>query len=421
MQLKGTDKDVRTIGRELGVRYVLEGGVRKAGDQLRITAQLIDATLDEQIWGHRYSRTMDEVFEVQEQVAREIVSALDVTLTKDEDRRLSEHPIADVRAFEFYLQARQEIRRYGPALERGMMLVRRAMEIEGSTPPLRGLEALGSIKRLRSGAARDLSVLDDVEATGRDLIEHAPSCGHGHGLLALVSYERGDTVSAVKHFLAALEGDPTHVDWMFFLGVTYSGAGLDEDAIGVSQRLLECDPLSPTAWILHTAVNWFVGKPRDGLVSGHRALELDPGHTMGRWLTGYTHLMVGQVPEARRHAEILVDTAPEMLFTHQLMGLVEAIERNPMKAIAHVEAVVGADDHHRFHLAEVFAVAGDHDRAFELLEKSVNSFHPVGFIREYCPFLEALRGTPRFEAYAARAGDLATAFAREVADAPPAG
>ena len=112
MQLKGTTKDLRQIGRELGVQYVLEGSVRKAGNSLRITAQLIDVATDAPFWSDKYSGTMDDVFEVQERVSREIVRALGVRLTSDEHRRLAERPIADPRAFELFLQARQEIRRY---------------------------------------------------------------------------------------------------------------------------------------------------------------------------------------------------------------------------------------------------------------------------------------------------------------------
>ena len=106
MRLKGTDKDIRTIGRELGVRFVLEGSVRKAGNSLRITAQLIDAETDEQLWAEKYSGTMDDVFELQERVSREIVKALGITLSSEEDRRLAHRSIENVHAFELYLQAR---------------------------------------------------------------------------------------------------------------------------------------------------------------------------------------------------------------------------------------------------------------------------------------------------------------------------
>ena len=102
LQLKGTTKGLREIGRTLGVRYALTGSARKAGNALRITAQLVDTTTDEQIWAEKYSGTMDDVFDVQERVSRAIVTALRVTLTASEDDRLAERHIKNPRAFELY-------------------------------------------------------------------------------------------------------------------------------------------------------------------------------------------------------------------------------------------------------------------------------------------------------------------------------
>src|SRR4029453_3561859 len=92
LQLKGTTKGMREIGRTLGVRYALTGSARKAGNALRITAQLVDTTTDEQIWAEKYSGTMDDVFDVQERVSRAIVTALRGTLTASGDARLPRGP-----------------------------------------------------------------------------------------------------------------------------------------------------------------------------------------------------------------------------------------------------------------------------------------------------------------------------------------
>ena len=100
------------------MQYVLEGSVRKAGNSLRITAQLIDVATDAPLWSDKYTGSMDDIFEVQERVSREIVKALGVRLTSDEHRRLATRPIQDPRAFELYLQARQEIRRYAVPRQR---------------------------------------------------------------------------------------------------------------------------------------------------------------------------------------------------------------------------------------------------------------------------------------------------------------
>src|SRR2546430_8953079 len=102
----------RRIGRELNVRYALEGSVRRAGSALRITAQLIDVETEEHLWAEKYSGTVDDVFDLQERLSRQIVEALRITLSPPEDRELAQRPIADIRAFEYYQRARQEYYRH---------------------------------------------------------------------------------------------------------------------------------------------------------------------------------------------------------------------------------------------------------------------------------------------------------------------
>jgi eukaryotic-like serine/threonine-protein kinase len=106
MRFKGSEEDVRTIARKAGVRYVLEGGVRKAGDALRITARFVDAHLDHQLWSRTFDGTVKDVFALQEQVARATVAALLVRLSPREARALADRPIGDPRAFESDRRAR---------------------------------------------------------------------------------------------------------------------------------------------------------------------------------------------------------------------------------------------------------------------------------------------------------------------------
>jgi TolB-like protein len=106
MVLKGTQKDVRTIGRELDVRFVLEGSVRKAGDDLRITAQLIDAESDAHVWAEKYDGVLEDVFGMQEKVARGIAHALKIRLAAPESERMAHRPFGDIQTYDYYLRAR---------------------------------------------------------------------------------------------------------------------------------------------------------------------------------------------------------------------------------------------------------------------------------------------------------------------------
>ena len=411
MLLKGTDKNVKVIGRELGVRYVLEGSVRKAGPSLRITAQLVDADTDTPLWSEKYSGTMDDVFEVQERVSREIVKALGVTLSPDEDRHLAQRPIENVQAFELYLQARLEFRRYGASIDHGLALLTRAIEIEGETPPLQALVAWAKVSLVRSGHAPDGRPLDEAEAVAKALILRAPEAPYGHALLGFIGYERCRMADAVRHLRAALEREPNDADAFFFLGVSYIAAGQEALAAETAARLMASDPLSPLGWMLTGVVPWFMGRLGEGLPSLVRAVELDPENLLARWCLGYTHTLVGDVEAGTKHAEVLRTKSPDLPYTRHLLALVAALSGQSEAALKHLASVEGLDGHHKMHLAEAFAMAGDIDRALSLLEEAVKQgFHPYCFIAEYCPFMAPLRGLPRFEALAARAQRLTAEF-----------
>ena len=143
MRLKGSDKDLRTIARELGARYVLTGSIRRAGSSLRITAQLVDARTDVQLWADKFQGVLEDVFEIQERLSRQIVDALRLRLTPTEDRRLAQRPIGDVRAYQYYLLARQEIWSFNTqSLDHALQLVRRAEDIVGDNELLFVAEGL---------------------------------------------------------------------------------------------------------------------------------------------------------------------------------------------------------------------------------------------------------------------------------------
>ena len=404
MQHKRTTKSARELGRELGVRFVLTGSVRRAGNALRIAAQLIDAHRDAQLWADKYAGTMDDVFDVQERVSRAIVGALEVTLSPEENSRLSDRPIADARAFELYLQARQELRHYN--VERALPFLERAIAIEGEVPALRALRALSLIIRVRSGMAGSAQLLDEAEAEARALISLAPDRAYGHALLGFIGYERGTLREGVRALKAAMELDPTDADVHFFLGISLIAAGQHDEAYRLSQRVLGVDPHSALAGMLAGVTTWFVGRPAEGLESQERSLDLEPESFIHRWTLAYHYLLVGRTTDAGRQAEWLHEHAPQLPYTAQMRALVAALEGRPNDALAMLATVDirVLDGHHLFHLAESFTMAGDTARGMELFEMAVDrSFYAHDFFAAYCPFLVPLRGTPEFDRVLAKA------------------
>ena len=406
MQFKGTAKTPREIGRALGVRYLLTGSVRKAGSALRITVQLVDAEKDAPLWAEKYSGTMDDVFDVQERVSRAIVAALEVKLTSSEDVRLAARPIQNARAFELYLQARSELRRYGASLDHAQMLLERAVEIEGNSPPLRALRAFMEFSKVRGGTATDLRPLDVAESEARALIELMPDAPYGHALLGFVGYERGQLKEAARHLTRAMELDPADADVLFILIITLQAAGQIEAGQHLAKRFFDVDPLSPFSGAMMCCTEWFaghLGKHGDKLEG---SLALDPQNPILRWALGYNYALTGRFDDAAEHAAWMVAHTPDLSYTIQLSALVDAAQgrRDAARATLARSDVTLLDAHQTFHVSESYAMAGETTRALELLERAVDfGMYPYKFYAEFCPFMAPLRGMPEFNRIVAKA------------------
>ena len=159
MQLKGSHKDVKATGRQLQVRYVLEGSVRKAGNNLRITAQLIDATTDAHLWAEKYTGTLDDVFDIQERVSRAIVAALRLKLSPQEERRLTERPIGNAQAYDCYLKGRREIELYSrDSFDRAIELFQRGLDIIGDNAALYASMAYAYYSYVNAGLEQEATL-----------------------------------------------------------------------------------------------------------------------------------------------------------------------------------------------------------------------------------------------------------------------
>jgi hypothetical protein len=164
------------------------------------------------------------------------------------------------------------------------------------------------------------------------------------------------------------------------------------------------------ALIFAGLITWWSNRAPQGISSIERAVEIDPGNLIVRWTLGYGYALVGNVEGAAKQAAHLLEVAPDMPYANQLMALVHGLNGRPDLARSVLADVQGLDPHHKFHLAESFAMAGEPDRALALLEEAITGFHPDAFIAEYCPFFASLRGTPRFDAIVEEARRRTAAF-----------
>jgi TolB-like protein len=401
MVLKGTQKDLRTLGKELDIQYVLEGSVRKSGDDLRITAQLIDALADEHLWAEKYDGVLEDVFRVQETVSRSIVDALRVSLTPEEDGRLADRPFQDVRAYELLLRAREASYSYSSeGMERARSLLQEALEIVGDNPVL--LAQLGNVHyqfwnmgiRLDED---DLRLARECADRALSLDPHSADYLWIRGHLEVTG---GNAVRALGYLEEALERAPAHADALGWYTVYAGVIGLGAKAKARLNELKEVDPLSIFGLFVPIVIEIVAGRFSVGLDLAQRTREAHPDDpTIEAW-----YAMALAVNGQRQAAAAAIRSffgTREGLWARLVSVLGAALEHDSEGVLRRIdgdfERWAAKDLLYSWWTAIALTQIGETERALSWLETAVergNINYP--YLSQYDPLLEELRGETRF-------------------------
>ena len=403
MTFKRTTKDVSTIARELGVQYLLEGSVRRAGDRLKITAQLIDAATDDHLWADKYDGSVEDVFAMQERLARVIVEALELRLTADEHRRLGGRPIANVHAYECYLRARQEAWRWRKdAIDHAIQLLHNGLALVGDNARLYAALGHAYLQYREAGIDLGEGPLDRAEDCARKAFALEPESASGLQLRGWIHYSRGRIQQAVRDLRAVLETEPNNADTLLLLINCYLISGKVPAARPLIERLLAVDPLTPLTRCMPAFTDAMDGNFATTLDPYRQMSDMDPGNPMARLFFIWALALNDRADEIDAVLEGFPSEVRETVPARLAFFLARALEGNAGDAHAavteEIQEVATAGDVFPRILAQGYAVAGMPDRALHWLAIAVDrGFINYPFLARHDPFLKGIRGEPRFQ------------------------
>lgn len=404
MVLKDTQKDVQTIGQDLDVEYVLEGSVRKAGDSLRITAQLIDARSDEHVWAEQHDGTMGDVFAVQEQIAKRIVDALKLELSPAEQNRLVDRSITDPKAYELWILAMQEGRRFSArGIERGMQLAEQVLEITGENARVYAFLGYLHWQAYDFGGAHTEKTLERGEKYASKALELDSTLPQALFAKGLMRYKRGDIPGYVRHgrSAAALGSDS---DALVLLGFVLAEVGRLDEARRYAEDALAADPLVFLPVFIQGIVDLFEGNSAAAFERIRDARDrFAPGEPFaGCWVAQFA-AYAGKEAEAREEASAVAKM--DGGYWTELCELIRCALDNDRDGVLEqlgnpaLTEQATTDEMFPLIIANNLMHVDEYDTALEWLERSINwGFSNHRFLSEYNRFFVPLREDQRFRA-----------------------
>jgi len=321
-QFKGQAHDIRRIGEQLGVRTVLEGSVRKAGNRLRITAQLINVSDGYHLWSERYDRTLDDIFAVQEEIARAIVERLKVELVGEPEAPLVKVSTTNLEAYDLLLEGRHRMMRFTlDELHRAKDCFERALAIEPGCAPAHAGMAFVHSGRGGLGLVAPHETQPKARAAAERALAADPACAEAAAELAEVrSWYDWDWEGAEQAYRKALALGPGYAVVHLEYGTFLTCRGRLDEGLAEVRRGADLDPLSPLGGALLTYCLYWGGRIDEAIARARKTLELVPQDVLTSRALALSLLAAGRPDEAVAALEPLAEQLTRAGHTEGVLG-----------------------------------------------------------------------------------------------------
>jgi len=311
---KGKPINVKQVSRELGVRYVLEGSVQKAGDQLRVTAQLVDATTGNHLWSERYDSELKDIFALQDDITKKIITALQVKLTEGEQARTASKGTNNLDAYLKFLQSMETMRRFNRESNAlAKQLAEEAVALDPKyAPAYRALSGahqmdvwLGTSKSPKQSLAKAMELAQKALALDKTYAEGYSSLG----FLYSMTRQHDKAVATAEHGVAL---NPNSADAHMILGHTLRFAGRYEESIPEYKIAIRLNPIPPNNYLFGLGISYaMTGQYEEAITWGKKAVLQKPNSFLANLFLTQILSLSGRDEEARAQAAEVLRINPK--------------------------------------------------------------------------------------------------------------
>ncbi len=326
---KGRAVDVREVGRDLGVRYVLEGSVRRSGNRLRITAQLVEAATGNHLWAERYDGEMADVFDLQDRITEGVVGAVEPSVRQAEIERSRRKRPDNLAAYDLYLRALPHAWANTPQeASKALDLLEQALEIDPSYVAAHAIAGWCRLQRTRFGG-RDPKEWSDAVENARKVIASGTDDAVSLAFAGFTLIFDGRHDAALDAVARAVELNPNSAVVLGRSAVVNALAGNDDIAMDHAQRSIRLSPVDPMRYTPEVALcvaHFHGGSYAEAAEAAQRVIKYSPGFEMGYAFLVASYVRLGRLAEAKKEARRLLEINPNFRVNSRFLNALRAAD-----------------------------------------------------------------------------------------------